>query len=870
MAKVIASSYTESYSLYGTAFAQAFQVPSNITRITSARLRYNTLSVPLSHTFKITGQQAPNLGANPNMSVVYATVNVTKTSGGTAWVTFNFADFAITGGTFLSIVFYQSAGNASNTIMSINSSGAGGGQLGGGATLPPTNSSPWAAADGLVFDVYGYGKPQSMGNAPTSATGDTWVTISSSVGDDNGDTISERGFCWGTSANPTISNNKKVVGSGEGSFSTTITGLSRGTHYYIRSYATNSAGTSYSIQNEFTTSAIAPSVITDAVSGITPTTADLYGNVTSDNGATVSERGFVYATTTDPIIGGGGVTKQTVSGTIGNYVYNATGLSALTTYYVKAYAINSAGTSYGAQQTFTTTLNIPSVTTGSASSLTDSTATLGGDVTSSNGSTITERGVAYGLALNPTISGTKVSTTGTTGAYTVDVTGFTPGTEYHFRAYAVSSEGTAYGSDQTFTTLPVRPATLTATKQGKTQVDLTWTIGTGATKTVIRRKVGSYPANISDGTEVYNGTGTSYSNTGLTAGTAYYYSAWALQGTSNYSSNTRDANASTDYSFSNITNIYASDASYASAPANDNKIYVKLSKDGGTTFVGELEQTLPGVNGEVTFGRGTEELWGTTWTGDDVDDTSFRLMVTLGSNKTSYQTLKNFGFVIDNAYLLTGIEVIAKGYYSSGTSYIDSIKVKCYYGSSVVGIQEGSQVYDSDTQSLKIYNGSSWEGYAHEADLATHIADTSAHGFDSSTPLVTWTPSFTNFTIGNGTVNAKYSQLGKWTYYYVSVILGSTSSFSGGTPTMTLPATSISYPGTAGLQIIGEGRIYRVGVYAPYVVFKWATTTTGTLSYYVADTNKSYQFNDQSISATAPFTWQTGDEIFVSGMYMAA
>jgi hypothetical protein len=98
------------------------------------------------------------------------------------------------------------------------------------------------------------------------------------------------------------------------------------------------------------------------------------------------------------------------------------------------------------------------VTTPTSANVTDTSATLGGNVASDGGATITERGVVYApTATNsdPQIGGTgvtKVATSGTTGIFTVDVTGLSPGTGYSFKAYATNSVGTSYTSAATFTT----------------------------------------------------------------------------------------------------------------------------------------------------------------------------------------------------------------------------------------------------------------------------------------------------------------------------------------------------------------------------------------------------------------------------------
>ncbi|MGC3979115.1 MAG: T9SS type A sorting domain-containing protein [Paludibacteraceae bacterium] len=100
----------------------------------------------------------------------------------------------------------------------------------------------------------------------------------------------------------------------------------------------------------------APTVSTAAVSNITSTAATLGGNVTADGGATVTERGVVYSTTdaTPTIIEG--AAKAAIGSGTGAFSQSVTGLSANTTYYVAAYAMNAEGTSYGSVKSFTTNI----------------------------------------------------------------------------------------------------------------------------------------------------------------------------------------------------------------------------------------------------------------------------------------------------------------------------------------------------------------------------------------------------------------------------------------------------------------------------------------------------------------------------------
>lgn len=525
------------------------------------------------------------------------------------------------------------------------------------------------------------------------------------------------GFAWGTSSS-SQPNMISPVGTGvyeTGSYSQTLGGLSRGTTYYYRAWTYNTSyGYSYGAVKSFTTTSAPPSVTTNAVSYIDKFSARFNGNVTSDQGATITERGFCYNTTGNPTIAHN---KRTVSGTTGSYYYDQSGLSPNTTYYVKAFATNSKGTSYGSQVSFTTLAAQPEVTSSAVTNLEATTATFNGTVVTDNGSAITERGVAYGPSSNPTTSGNKIVASGTTGSFSVNATGLTPATTYYYRAYAINAYGTSYGGNIQIRTRPGNPSGLSGTTISKSQINLTWTKGVGASTTIIRRATGGYPSSITSGTGVYSGAGTSTNDTGLDAGTTYYYRAWSREGTDNDSSGYSSFMGTTHYGLTNPGNLADEDSTYATAPANDNKIYVQLSKDGGVNWHNELVGELPSSNGTITLGEGSIELWGTTFTGPDMGDSSFRVKITLGSNKTSYQTLKDYGFNIVYPNLLTSIEVVPKGYFDTDTAYLDTVKVRCYYGTSVLPITAGTQAYDTTTDRMAYFDGTNWKQIATTDDL---------------------------------------------------------------------------------------------------------------------------------------------------------
>ena len=134
------------------------------------------------------------------------------------------------------------------------------------------------------------------------------------------------------------------------------TGLSPNTTYTYRVYAFNAVGNSLTYTNEVTLTTTAllalPTLTTTAVSSITQTTSLSGGTISSDGGAAIAARGVCWSTTNNPTIA---LTTKTIDGTgIGAFTSNITGLSANTTYYVRAYATNSVGTAYGNEGSFTT------------------------------------------------------------------------------------------------------------------------------------------------------------------------------------------------------------------------------------------------------------------------------------------------------------------------------------------------------------------------------------------------------------------------------------------------------------------------------------------------------------------------------------
>ncbi len=279
----------------------------------------------------------------------------------------------------------------------------------------------------------------------------TTATTGGNVTDDGNAEVTARGVCWSTSQNPTTGSSKTSDGKGTGNFTSNITGLIPGTSYYARAYATNSEGTSYGNEISFSSNPIILASLTTAnVTSITSTTAISGGNITSDGGSAITERGVCWSISANPTISD----NKTQNGT-GNGIFTSelTELLPNTSYHIRAFALNTIGYSYGNDLTFTTLASVPLLTTNSISELTMTTVTSGGNITSDGGLTISARGICWGTTPNPDVNGAHTSDGTGTGIFTSDLTGLTQDTKYYIRAYATNSLGTGYGDEKSFTTM---------------------------------------------------------------------------------------------------------------------------------------------------------------------------------------------------------------------------------------------------------------------------------------------------------------------------------------------------------------------------------------------------------------------------------
>ncbi|MBI9089419.1 MAG: hypothetical protein JEZ12_09385 [Desulfobacterium sp.] len=348
----------------------------------------------------------------------------------------------------------------------------------------------------------------------------------------------EHGVCWSTTANPTTGDSKTTEGAAgsTGAFTSNMTGLSAGTLYHYRAYATNTVGNSYGADVTFTTDPEAPTVTTQAATSLTGSTATGNGNITDLGAPNPTQHGVCWSTSANPTIGDS-LTTEGVAGSTGAFTSTMAGLASNTLYHYRAYATNTAGTVYGGGQTFTT-LQTPMVTTQAATVVATTTATGNGNITDLGSPNPTEHGVCWSTTANPTTGDSKTTegAVGSTGAFTSSMTGLSAGTLYHVRAYATNTGGTSYGADITFTTDPVAP---TVTTQAATSVDTTTATGNGnltdlgapaPTEHGVCWSTSANPtitdSNTTKGVAGATGAFTS-EMTGLTPETTYHYRAYA-------------------------------------------------------------------------------------------------------------------------------------------------------------------------------------------------------------------------------------------------------------------------------------------------------------------------------------------------------
>lgn len=519
-----------------------------------------------------------------------------------------------------------------------------------------TNSFGTAYGNEITFTTQAATTPilsaTTEANLITATSANTGGTITNS----GASNVTSRGVCYSnTTSVPTISNTRTLNGTGIGSFTSSLVGLTPNTAYYIRAYATNAIGTAYGDVKLFrTTAATVPSEIkTTTLSLITQTTASSGGTISNDGGSTISSRGVCWSNTTGvPTI----ANSKTIDGSgVGAFSSSITSLIPGNTYYLRAYATNSIGTTYGNVIVFSTiAASLPiGLSTSNISSITQTSAIGGGNINSDGGSSIAARGLCWSNTTGtPTIANSKTITGSGIGAFASSIAGLTPNTTYYVRAYATNSVGTAYGNVIIFTTVSANlPAGLTT--NSVTSITQTSAIGGGNINTdggatitsrgLCWSNTTSSPNIINNTTNNGSGTGSFTSSiTGLSANTTYYVRSYATNSVGTAYGTTVNFRTTSATIPTGLTTTSVSSISQNSAISGGN-----ISSDGGAIITSKgicwsNTTSTPTVNNSTTNNGSGTSSYSSSLTGLSPNTTYYARAYATNSAGTAYGGLISF------------------------------------------------------------------------------------------------------------------------------------------------------------------------------------------------------------------------------------
>ncbi len=335
------------------------------------------------------------------------------------------------------------------------------------------------------------------------------------ITEDGGDVIRERGICWDTAKAPVIADTRASSGSGKGSFTVRMRNLLPNTTYFVRAYSISEQGEVYGNEQSFKTPIQLPGVSTGNVTGITGISATGSGSVVSTGGGSITERGVCWsATNTNPQYNDN---RSVLTGSgVGSFTVPLTNLMANTTYWVRAFARNSAGTAYGTVVSFRTGAPaVPVVGAVTVSSVTRNSIIATSSITGNGGAMLSQYG--FCISTSPTMSPRTCfwGSGDLMGNFTRSITGLQSNTTYYIRAYGVNAAGEgSSAATVSFTTLPPDPPTVTTASASSPTASAFTAGGTvvddgGAPVTArgVVWSVTSAPA-IGNGTVVPSGSGT--------------------------------------------------------------------------------------------------------------------------------------------------------------------------------------------------------------------------------------------------------------------------------------------------------------------------------------------------------------------------
>lgn len=262
---------------------------------------------------------------------------------------------------------------------------------------------------------------------------------------DGGERLSEYGICYSEDPEPDI-NNLVSYGRGEANYVIELDGLVPFTKYYFRAFAKNKFETSYGKVKEFVTTG-PPTVKTGTPGRITVSSIEMSIEVVEDGGHEVTDAGICYSMLRNPTFDTNVSSFGKGTGKFDDVVEN---LDPGTNYYLRAYAMNSEGVSYGDEILLFTKKGIAEVASAGASDIDYSSVTIKGNVTDDGGLDVIERGVVWDTMPRPTVNNNYAVVEGDVGEYIYTITGLEAGKKYYARAYTRNERGYVYAEPVEF------------------------------------------------------------------------------------------------------------------------------------------------------------------------------------------------------------------------------------------------------------------------------------------------------------------------------------------------------------------------------------------------------------------------------------
>ena len=298
-------------------------------------------------------------------------------------------------------------------------------------------------------------QPTTLNTFPATDVRSSSATLHGEIITDGTPQYTERGFVYSVSSMPTIDNCIRKLSTpltGTKSFSTTVTNLVEGETYYVRAYAINAGKEAYSTNEiSFVATGNALPKVTTMPPTATATSIISGGVVSTDTGYSDLFCGICYSNSNfNPTKEDNYVPATCISGA---FTTSITNLTPNTIYYVRAFAENGIGITYGATIQVKTSSGIIKIYTSPIAEITFESALGGYQIVEFGGCKIDEAGICWSTSQNPTVND-KTCTAGITlGDFSCEMGALSAYTKYYVRAYAISELGITYGSQVSFTTL---------------------------------------------------------------------------------------------------------------------------------------------------------------------------------------------------------------------------------------------------------------------------------------------------------------------------------------------------------------------------------------------------------------------------------